>query len=142
MVLPGRQLHELPPADPPGCICTEFMSPAIIELLGGSDEADIAFLDQVQEWYATPHIFFCNAYHQTRVGSNKMFTSCPAVLYYFSQFHPTARLTFPRANSSRAIRPRSIRWASSTSWVAVSKGTRLTSLRYNPIVSSVSILAR
>ena len=48
----------------------------------------------------------------------------------------------PRASDSRASLPRSIRLASVTSSMAVSSGTRPTSLRYRPIVSSASIAER
>jgi len=52
-------------------------------------------------------------------------------------------LTLPRANSSRANLPRSMRMANAlSSLMSLSKGTRLTSFKYKPIVSSVSILAK
>ena len=54
--------HRLP--DPPGCIRAEFMAAPVIELLRGSDQADIPFLDQVQKWNASAHIFLRNRDHQ------------------------------------------------------------------------------
>jgi hypothetical protein len=78
-------------ADPPGGIGAEFMTAAIVEFLGGPDETDIAFLDQVKEGYAASHIFFGDADHQARVGFNEVFTRRPTVFDEFTQFDPAAR---------------------------------------------------
>ena len=59
---PGNRL-----ADPPGGVGTEFKAFIIIELFNGFDQAEVPFLDQVQEQHAAAHIPFGNAYHQTQV---------------------------------------------------------------------------
>ena len=59
-------------ADPPGGIGAEFITALVVELLGGTDQADIAFLDQVKEGYAASHIFFGNTDHQAGVGCNQV----------------------------------------------------------------------
>ncbi len=53
----NRACHGL--ADPPGGIGAEFITPLVVELLGGTDQADIAFLDQVKEGlHRVPYIFW------------------------------------------------------------------------------------
>ena len=53
--------------DPPCGVGTEFKAFIIIELFNCFDQAQIPFLDQIQEQHAAAHIPFGNAYHQTQV---------------------------------------------------------------------------
>src|SRR5690349_14353911 len=51
-------------ADPPGGVRGELMSAAVIELLGGADQADVALLDQIQKRNTAPHILLCHGDHE------------------------------------------------------------------------------
>ena len=55
-------------ADPPGGIGRELVAPAVIELLDGADEAEVAFLDQVEEWHVAPAVALGDGHDQAQVG--------------------------------------------------------------------------
>lgn len=73
-------------ADPPRCVGGEFMSAAVVKLLRGADQADVAFLDQVKERHAAPHVFLGDGDHKARVGGNEVFARRPAVFDEAAQF--------------------------------------------------------
>ena len=54
--------------DPPGCICREFVSLCIVELVDGADEAGIALLNKIQNVQAAAGIFLGDGYDQTQVS--------------------------------------------------------------------------
>ncbi len=109
-------------ADPPGRISAELMAAAIIEFLRGADQSDVAFLDQIQEGNAASHIFFGDAEMTSReLAVIKCSRAAqPSSISLRSSMRRRA-VTLPLASSSRAIRPRSMRWASSTSSVGGQK---------------------
>ena len=47
---------------PPSGIGAELVTLAVIELLHGADEADVAFLNQVQQGHATPDVLLGHAH--------------------------------------------------------------------------------
>ena len=53
--------------DPPGGIGREFIAAAVLELVDGLHQADVAFLDQVQELQAPIGVFLRNGDHQAQV---------------------------------------------------------------------------
>jgi len=67
-------------ADPPRGVGGEFVAAAVVEFLGGADQADVAFLDQVEERDAASHVFFGDGDDEARVGGNEVFARAPPVL--------------------------------------------------------------
>src|SRR5665213_1096257 len=59
-------------ADPPGCVGREFVAALVIEFVDGPHEADVAFLDQIQELQAAVGVLLPNRYHQTQVGLDQL----------------------------------------------------------------------
>ena len=55
-------------ANPPGGIGAELEALAIVELFHGAQQAQVAFLDQVQERHAAAHVALGHADHQAQVG--------------------------------------------------------------------------
>ena len=55
-------------ADPPGGIGRELVAAAIFELVHRLHQADVAFLDQVEELQAAVGVFLGNRNHQAQVG--------------------------------------------------------------------------
>ena len=55
-------------ADPPGGVGGEFVAAAILELIHGLHQADIAFLDQVEELQAAIGVFLGDGDHQAQIG--------------------------------------------------------------------------
>ncbi len=55
-------------ADPPGRIGRELVAAAILELVDRLHQADVAFLDQVQELQAAVGVFLGDRDHQAQVG--------------------------------------------------------------------------
>ena len=120
----------------------KLMAAPVIELLRCPDQTDIAFLDQIQERNATPHILLGDADYQAGVGSDQMLAGCPAILDQQLQVRAAAR-----AN----VAPGQLFTCQPAAFDALSQldflfggqqGTRPTSFKYKPIVSSVSIFAR
>ncbi len=70
------------------------MSATIIEFLGRADQTDIAFLDQVQEGNAAPHVLLGNRNDQTRVGCDQVLTGGPTIFDQAAQFSTTAQADF------------------------------------------------
>ncbi len=54
--------------DPPGGIGGEFVAAAILEFIHGLHQADIAFLDQVEELQAAIGVFLGDGDHQAKIG--------------------------------------------------------------------------
>src|SRR3954463_5463676 len=55
-------------ADPPRRVGAELEALAVVELLDRADQADVAFLDQVQQRHATADVLLRHADHETQVG--------------------------------------------------------------------------
>ena len=60
---PGNRL-----TDPPGCIGREFVTATVFEFIDRLHQADIAFLDQIQELQATVGVFLRDGDHEAQVG--------------------------------------------------------------------------
>ena len=70
-------------ADPPGGIGREFIAAAVFKLIDGLHQADVAFLDQVQELQAAVGVFFGNRDHEPQVRLDH---------FLFALLRPRARL--------------------------------------------------
>ena len=66
--------------DPPGGVGAETVAAVIIEFLHRFHQAEVAFLDQVQEGYAARHVFLGNGDNQPRIGFYQMVAGIQAVL--------------------------------------------------------------
>jgi zinc transport system ATP-binding protein len=53
--------------NPPRCVGAEFVAASIFKFLGCSDQADIAFLDQIEKRDTPSHVFFGDTNHETAV---------------------------------------------------------------------------
>ena len=54
--------------DPPGCISGELVAAAVLELVDGLHEADVAFLNEVEELQAAVGVFLRDGDDETQVG--------------------------------------------------------------------------
>ena len=81
-------------ADPPGGVGREFVAAAVFELIDRLHQADIAFLDQVQELQATVGVFFGNRDHEPKVGLDH---------FLFALWQPRVRL-FARSDDAAEFR--------------------------------------
>jgi len=59
--------------DPPGGIRRELVTTAVFKLVHGLHQADVAFLDEVQELQAAVGVFLCNRDDQAQVGLGHFF---------------------------------------------------------------------
>ena len=59
-------------ADPPGGVRREFVAAAVLEFVHGLHQADVAFLNQVEELQAAVGIFFGDRDHKAQVGFNQL----------------------------------------------------------------------
>ena len=59
-------------ADPPGGVSGELEAAVDLEFLHGADQADVAFLDQVQETHAAVEVLLCDADHEAQVGLDQL----------------------------------------------------------------------
>ena len=66
---PGDRL-----TDPPGGVGGEFETLAILEFLDGSDQTEIAFLNQVEERKFGVSVAFCDGDDKTKIGADERLT--------------------------------------------------------------------
>src|SRR5215472_15843217 len=59
-------------ANPPRCVRGELVAAAVLELVHGFHQADIAFLDQIQELQPAVGVFLGDRYHQAQVRFNQL----------------------------------------------------------------------
>ena len=59
-------------ADPPGRVGRELVAGAPVVLLDGAHEADVAFLDEVEEEHAAADVAFRDRHHETQVGLDQL----------------------------------------------------------------------
>ena len=64
---PGDRL-----ADPPGRVGRELVAAPVVELLGGPHQADVAFLDEVEELEAAALVLLGDGDDQPQVGRNEV----------------------------------------------------------------------
>ena len=55
-------------ADPPGSVGRELETTPVIKLLDGAHQAEVALLDEIQEWHAAAQVSLGDADHQAQVG--------------------------------------------------------------------------
>ena len=79
--------------DPPRCVGRELVAAAVFELIDGFHQADIAFLDQVQELQAAVGVFLRNRDHQAQVRLDHFLLGLPGfALALLHDLHDTAEL--------------------------------------------------
>ena len=66
-------------ADPPGGVGRELVALAVVELLDGADEADVAFLDQVEERHAAADVLLGDGDDEAQVGLGEALLGLGAV---------------------------------------------------------------
>src|SRR5450830_217128 len=59
-------------ADPPGGVGAELVAFAVVELLDGADEAEVAFLDEIQEQHASAHVALGDGHDEAQVGLDEL----------------------------------------------------------------------
>jgi hypothetical protein len=59
-------------ADPPRRVGRELVAAAIFELIDGLHQADVAFLDQVQELQATVRVLLRDRHDQAQIGFDQL----------------------------------------------------------------------
>src|SRR5439155_1486405 len=59
-------------ADPPRGVSRKFVAAAIFELVGRTHEADIAFLNQVQQVKSAIHVFLGDRNYQAEIGFDEV----------------------------------------------------------------------
>ena len=59
-------------ANPPGGVGRELVAAAVFELVGGAHQADVAFLDQVQQVQAAVDVLLGDRNHQAEVGLDQV----------------------------------------------------------------------
>ena len=60
-------------ADPPGRVGRKFVAAPVFEFVGGAHQADVAFLNQVQQVQAAVDVFLGHRNHQPQVGFHQIF---------------------------------------------------------------------
>src|SRR6266516_5344858 len=72
--------------NPPGRIGTETKATLVVELLGGTHQADIPLLNQVQQRQALVGVALSDAYNQAQIGLNELLAGAlVAARHTFSQ---------------------------------------------------------
>jgi len=66
-------------SNPPRRIGAELIASPVIEFLHGANQANVAFLDQIQEGHTPAHVLFGDADDETRVGLDEMLLCCLAI---------------------------------------------------------------
>ena len=121
-------------ANPPGRIGAEAEAPAIIEFFDGFHQAEVAFLNQIEEGDAACHIFLGNRDHQAGIGFDQVFAGTQAIvdhlLKFVSAFVVGVIAQFARGFVAGFQTHRQIDFL-----FGVRSGTRAISLRYIPTVS-------
>src|ERR1700682_381624 len=59
-------------ANPPGRVCRELATPAVVELVDGPEQAEVTLLDQVREGQAAPLVALGDGHDQPGVGLNQV----------------------------------------------------------------------
>ena len=62
--------------NPPSCIGGELKALGIIELFNRFNQAQVSFLNQIQELHSSAQVTLCNADNQTQVGFGQFFLCC------------------------------------------------------------------
>lgn len=65
---PGNRL-----TDPPGCIGGELIAATILKFINGLHQANVSFLNEVQELQAAISIFLRNRNNEAEIGLNHFF---------------------------------------------------------------------
>src|SRR5439155_3611195 len=67
-------------SDPPRRIRRELVALAVVELLDGADEADVPFLDQVEEAHAATDVLLGDGHDETKVRLGQVVPGIVALL--------------------------------------------------------------
>jgi hypothetical protein len=59
-------------ANPPGGVGAELVAALVLELVDGLHEADVAFLDEVEEGHAAVGVFLADADDEAQVGLDEL----------------------------------------------------------------------
>ena len=86
-------------ADPPGCIGRKLEALQVVELLDGSNQADIAFLDEVEQVEATANILFRHTDNQPKIGFGQVDACLVTDLDPGIPFRPELRATLEEVGS-------------------------------------------
>jgi hypothetical protein len=70
-------------ANPPGRVGAEFVAALVLELVHRFHQADVAFLDQVEEGHAAVGVFLADADHQAQVGFDQFHLGLVDFLFFF-----------------------------------------------------------
>ena len=96
----ARFLRERPGdglSDPPGCVGGETVAACVVEFIDGAHQADIPFLDEVEEGHALVHVFLGDADDEPRVGAAEVFARfLPAPLFHHHALDGARRVPPPR----------------------------------------------
>jgi hypothetical protein len=68
-------------ADPPGGVRGELVAAAVLELLDGLHQVDVAFLDQVEELQAAVGVLLGDGDHQAKVGHDQLLLGLIGLLF-------------------------------------------------------------
>src|SRR5450759_3226209 len=79
MVLAWSAIARVCLAYPPRGIRAELEAPGVVVLLHPADQAEVAFLDQVQKEHAPPHVALRDADHQPEVRLRELVLGLEAV---------------------------------------------------------------
>ncbi len=60
-------------ANPPGGVGRKLVAAAVFEFVGGAHQADVAFLDQIQQVQAAVDVLLGDGNHQAKVGFDQIF---------------------------------------------------------------------
>jgi len=60
-------------ADPPGGVCRKLVAAPVFEFVSRTHQADVAFLEQIQQVQSAVHGFLSNRNHQPEVGLHQIF---------------------------------------------------------------------
>jgi len=79
-------------ADPPGGIRAEAVAALVIVLVHGAHQPDVAFLDQVGEGQALPHVALGDGNHQARIGPAQVLAGGLAIVGQEAQLAAQGRV--------------------------------------------------
>ena len=117
-------------ANPPGGVGAELEAALVVELVGGLHQADVAFLDQIQEGQAATDVLLGDGDDEAEIGLDQVGARQVAVeLVGFEAGVIVGCGRSPSCRRSSASLPRSMRLASQTSSCMVSRSVSPISCR-------------
>ena len=89
-------------ADPPGGVGGELVALGVVELLDGADEAEVAFLDEVEEGHAAAGVALGDAHHEAQVRLEQVVLGGAALATMVRRSAPQLRRRARRRSPRRA----------------------------------------